>query len=504
MADAMLTGGPSRGSVLLFTIAVILIHAIDFLFVRRSGVVSYTTVITLAVVYTFLAFLTQGIFKDKSPEPFIWFGAMWLMPFVVSWLIRIVGATSGMGKAISVLVVFYPLFIFYLIRKNQLTGLVILYILLWMFGYLFTHVGDIQTYAGQQGIEMPYNPVLSYEYLLDWTWEKLKQLAGVPGKAYQAIEQEITRSIRAAKGDYYTGTVDAAAQKRLGVYLENFRTSEPFFYEDIPVTAYATMKAETLDRELTIQVTCEADDMIDANKILPMDAFSVMATDQFDIDCIWNKGVLKKGLHDLKLTAEFDFITRAYLKHYVMNRDRLREYRRQNIDPLAGVPDKSPTAIYTSGPLRIGMGLGQQPVALGQRGEAFPSLGITLENAWEGKVLQVTDVFIYLPEGLTISTTEGIGLVSTTCADVPDEEQPACDDSLVNVYKLTPEELALPIYREFTIKNMRIYLKIADPDRILGKAPIAVQNIKTSVQYRYLLERTTSASVREPAAEASP
>ncbi len=496
MADA--SGEPNPRTVFLFAILLIVVHVADFLFFRRSGVQTFAGLLTTLLFYTVLAFMAQGVLKDRTMEPFAWFFGMWAMPIAVGFLIKSVGATSALGRMVSILVIFFPLFIFYFMRRGQLSGLLIAYLLIWIFGYGFTHAEAVQQFAGERGFEIPYNPTFTYQYLLEWTWDQLKYLAGLPVKAITALKEEAERSIAMAKGDYYTGSVDAAAQKRLGVYLDNFRTTEPTFYEDMPVTAFVTMKAETLDQPLDITITCTADDNITASRILPKGLFNVISTDQYDIDCIWNKGVLAKGPHTLALRSEFKFSTRAYLKTYMMDRDRLREYRRQNVDPLADVPDKNPTPIYTSGPVRIGMGLGQQPIALGEANEVLPPWGITIENAWEGKILDITGVYLIIPKGIEIKADDTETLIVTSaCTSLPAEEQAGCDDSLVNVYEFTVGELSKDIYKNLTTKNFRAYLTLKNPRTVLGNAPIAVQNFKVSVQYRYMLERTVSASVRE-------
>ena len=315
------------------------------------------------------------------------------------------------------------------------------------------------------------------------------------------LGEEIERSIAMSRGDYYTGQVDAAAQKRLGVYLENFRAAEPYFYENTPVTAYVTMRAETLDKELPIKITCDANNNISADRILPQSEFSILTSDVYDIDCVWKK--LGKGSHTLNLRTTFGFTTRAYIKTYIMDRDRLREYRRQNIDPLANVPDKQPVAIHTAGPVRIGMAVGQtQPLALGQRDEPLQPWGITIDNAWEGKVLEISTVYLYIPEGLKIMpVTEGTevekAITKTECAKLPEEEKLGCDESLVDVYVFSSEELSKNIYKNLTTKTFRVYTSVSDPDKVLGRAPIAVHNFKVSVQYSYLLERSLPIQVRE-------
>jgi hypothetical protein len=378
----------------------------------------------------------------------------------------------------------------------------LLYTIFWFFLITFALFPNIQQYAEEKGYALPSS--LNPSLVLTYSWEKIttgaKNAYNYFFKAGEMVQSEIERSIAMASGDYYTGQVDAAAQKRLGVYLENFRTSEPEFYENTPVNAYATIKAETIDRELEIITKCDAKgeaDYINADMIRPQSTFTVLTSDQFDIDCIWNTGVLKKGSYSLRLMAEFPFSTRAYLKTYMIDRDRLKEYKKQGTDPLANIADKNPQTIYTSGPVNVGMALGQQPIALGSAGDTLPNLGVTISNVWEGKVMEITGAFFIIPEGLRISDIQGVGITEVKCSSLPEEEQQSCDDNLVNVYALTTIELALPYYKNLTTKTFRIPLQIINPEQILGKAPLAVQNFKVSVQYRYLLERTATATVKE-------
>jgi hypothetical protein len=374
------------------------------------------------------------------------------------------------------------------------------YTIIWFFLITFALFPNIQDFAQEKGYALPNS--LSPATVLSYSWEKIvtgtKTAVNYFTKAGQRVTQEVQSSIAMAKGDYYTGQVDQAAKKKLGVYLENFKASEPVFYENTPVIAYSTMKAEALDKELNVLIACDADGTIPGVP-RPKDAFEILTSDQFDIDCIWAKGLLKKGSHSLRLRAEFPFSTRAYLKSYMMDRDRLREYRRQNIDPLEKIPDKNPTVIYTSGPVRIGMSIGQQPIAVGIGGEALPSLGVTIENAWEGRVIEMTGVFFIIPKGLAITDIEGVEIVKSECNALPEEERTSCEDTLVNVYALTPSELMLQYYRNLTTKTFRIPLEITNPEQVLGKAPLGVQNFKVSVQYRYMIERTLATNVKEEA-----
>ncbi len=488
MAEAATgTEKPSGWGVLILAFLLIIWHVFDLLVMRRQALVSFTILAVTFGVYAFLALIAKGIMKEKDWKFTLWFLAMWLVPIILGLVAKIVKDLLVL-EAVTMAAVYFPLFIFYFLTRGAGSKTITIYFIIWAFGLVFWAVtyGDLVSYAREQKIELGFNPLLSYEAIISWTKRAIINMYTRGVETGKMLGTEINIAIRAAKGDYYTGQVDTAAKKRLGVYIENFRPTEPFFYENSPVTAFATLKAETLDKPLDIHITCDADGTTAANIIRPKDTFNIITAEQHEIDCIWNKGALKKGIHNLKLKAEFEFTTRAYIKAYIMDRDRLREYRRQNIDPLANVPDRTPVAIYTSGPVRIGMSLGQQPIALGRSGEALQSWGITVENIWDGQLEQLSMLYFFVPKGIKIAHVEGINIQQTSCAAIPEEEQQACDDGLVNVYSLNPG----------AARNFRIPLEVTNPEQVLGNAPIAVQNFKVSAQYRYLLERKSVTDVK--------
>ncbi len=485
------TEKPSGWGVFVLALLLVIWHVFDLLVMRRQALVSYTILAVTFGVYMFFALIAKGIMKEKNWKFMLWFVAMWLVPILLGLVAKYVRQVVVL-EAVTMAAVYFPLFLFYFLSKGAASKTIAIYFIIWAFGLVFWAVtyGDLMNYAKAQNIELGFNPMLTYEAIFSWTKKAIINTYTRSIETGKVIAGEVETAVRAAKGDYYTGQVDTAAKKRLGVYIENFRTTEPFFYENSPVSAYATLKAETLDKPLDISITCDADGTISANIIRPTGTFNIITAEQHEIDCIWNKGALKKGVHNLRLRAEFEFTTRAYLKAYIMDRDRLREYRRQNIDPLANVPDRTPVAIYTSGPVRIGMSLGQQPIALGAGGEALQSWGVTVENIWDGQLEELSMLHFFVPKGIRIARMEGVNIQQTSCAEIPEEEREACDDSLVNVYSLSPG----------SARNFRIPLEITNPEQVLGKAPVAVQNFKVSAQYRYLLERKAVTDVKEATA----
>ena len=124
------------------------------------------------------------------------------------------------------------------------------------------------------------------------------------------------------------------------------------------------------------------------------------------------------GPQRIILDTSFTFTTDSFLKVYFMEQDRIRAYKRQhseeNSNPLDqfAITDKNPVAIFTGGPLKVGMGVAQQPVSLvrpGDDSEQFgPTLGITLDKNWlEGEILEVSKIVITAPLGLKIKDVDG-------------------------------------------------------------------------------------------------
>jgi hypothetical protein len=199
------------------------------------------------------------------------------------------------------------------------------------------------------------------------------------------------------------------------------------------------------------------------------------------------------------MSASFDFSTKAYLKAYFMDSDRLKEFRQQNLDPLAGLGDRQPVAVYTSGPVRISMGFGTQPIGIAA-GEALPTWSVAVENLWEGNILGITSIFFMTPQGITLNELGGVPVREVGCGQLPTEDERAvCDDSLVNVYALPSEELAQQKYQNQTVILFRAHTSVTDVNAALGQAPVAVQNFKVSVSYTYQIQRTIPLVIAVPA-----
>ncbi|MEM4337015.1 MAG: hypothetical protein QXG86_03355, partial [Candidatus Woesearchaeota archaeon] len=214
----------------------------------------------------------------------------------------------------------------------------------------------------------------------------------------------------ATGGDYYSGQVEQNKKEPVGVYIENIKQADPKLYDDQPVIIWATLKAKTImDKEINIIAECKASEQ-PTNKLVQgkingetREQFKVIGAEDIDLQCEFAK--LSKGAHLINISAEFNFETFSYIKAHFMERQRIIDLKRQGIDPLTQykITERNPIAVYTNGPVAIGMDLPEMPIGLTQdQNVVMPTLGITIENRWEGRIKKINRLLVYVPEGLAL------------------------------------------------------------------------------------------------------
>ncbi|MBW2970018.1 hypothetical protein KY319_02745, partial [Candidatus Woesearchaeota archaeon] len=170
-----------------------------------------------------------------------------------------------------------------------------------------------------------------------------------------------------ALGDYEEG-VEAQSERPLGVFLENVGVTAKFVSILDTVDVFARLRAESFktDRPLKISVACYPEDKPDIfGDITPRAAFEVEEYESQEIDCLIDADELgAAATHNIFLEASFSFTTGSFLTTYFMPQERIRAYMRQHPEPNANpldqwqITNKNPIAVYTGGPLKIGLGVG--------------------------------------------------------------------------------------------------------------------------------------------------
>ncbi|MBI2658772.1 transglycosylase SLT domain-containing protein [Candidatus Woesearchaeota archaeon] len=231
-----------------------------------------------------------------------------------------------------------------------------------------------------------------------------------------------------ATAGLYRGNVEKNRYESLGVYFGNIRASDPRFYTDEPITVWGTLRSKTYKDAVIVNFNCSRwkdSKRIYADKIIPEIRFPIFTLEEVDTQCTFlpkpkNENPIPAGANIVTLSAEYNFGTDSYLKTYFMDRERFRASTREGVDPLTqfGIKDKTPGAVFTNGPVEIGLGAG--PLVTVSEGYAIkPTIDITLTNRkeiqdkdkkiitrWEGKIKNITELILLTPYGVTLGTPD--------------------------------------------------------------------------------------------------
>lgn len=327
-------------------------------------------------------------------------------------------------------------------------------------------------------------------------------------KDIDVLRQETVKGIKQqyyfATGDYEQG-VEANSEKPLGVHLNDIGVTSQTVSIDDTINVFATLKSQSfkIDKDLIIKLDCYETDKQDQpdkhGKITPKDTFNVVENEEQPVDCNIDAAHLGAGSHSITIEATFGFPTSAYQKGYFMEQTQIREYRRQHPEdgttPLDafGIADKNPIAVFTGGPLYVGMGIGQQPIPLPETENYGPTLTITLDRNWpEGELVKVKKITIAAPPGLKITQISGRS-VENYCQITNEEDTCMLDKPDILDKIFSPDEKPVRLK-----KNIRVETSIIDKAKLMANAPLSIRSFKVTVDYDYRIKKQVSVTVRAP------
>ncbi|MBI2545551.1 transglycosylase SLT domain-containing protein [Candidatus Woesearchaeota archaeon] len=488
-------------NVLLFV--TIVVHLIDVITGYQAFAVRFFLYFVLTI-YAWLVVFNRGAATldfgaAKLPLALsLW---MFLIPYAASfpWLNIITGT-----ETFIFLVTFipaWPLFLMLTGGTRTTKIALILYITAWLvigFPTIMTTLGN------DLGLAKAIIPVDTFKTIYQG-YDRFTKGLGVIGKNLWDLPVNIFRGvIRAASGeyyDYYTGSVDKNVQEPLGVYIEKVKAADPKYYENDVVVIYGLLKARTLDTTIPIKISYSCYEEDGENKKLftarPGTTFNVESFDTIDLEC--NAHNLPVGGHTIKLAAEFeDFPTYGYAKVYFMDRERLRSLEKEGIDPFkfGGITDKNPEAKYTNGPVMLGMGTAGEITGISNAQTVPPRVGITIDNRWKGEVIEIKELFIQVPEQVTIPAKDSCG-PRYEVTEVPNKEFSPETENDPN-YKLTYKLKRIsPGGKEEAKTPHTIFcnLRITDVKDFLGSTPVAIKYFRAKVNYRYKITDHASVTI---------
>ncbi len=482
--------GAKLGSINCFFILCLLFHMWDVLTDFRE----LSARIVVYILLLIIGWLT--IFKKEQGVMDI---ADLKMPIILSTLAFFIPYLGNVipffarSQTFHTMIIFLPVWVIYVGFAMQETKFIVFFrwvlIFFWLILFLPSIFIGISTDFHIRDIESTVNVQQTIvDATRDWGsnfkrfWKNVLDIPARIGKEFQHM-------IMYATGDYYTGKVDEYEKEPIGVYLEDLESTDPVFFQGENITVWGTLKAKTLDDKINIKVSCYAKEGSKEvmGNVMPTE-FNIYDEEIEDISCVFSD--LKPGKKDVVFNAEFNFETMAYLKLYFINRETLRGFKRDNIDvfDFYDIDHINPVAIYTNGPIRMGMGIKKElPIGVDTDEENIPfSLGITLQNDWGGIIKDVTELNVYLHDSMGLIRCdhefENMGHV--------DEEQAS-----YNVYSLVVPNRRTQNISDY--ETITCSVNVLDPESLLGGEGIITRYFRVSTKYIYELEKSTSVEVEE-------
>ncbi len=421
--------------------------------------------------------------------------AFCLISFIVPYAWQFIPKSGPFSMINSLMYLFALIFPLWLAISSHYEGLSSFLVFLIQMFLIFLIVWPLVQQTLQSTGLSEYVPKFDPRYGYKALQDSMDKTFGTINKIPGAITDAFNKRIEIATGDYYTGQVDQNSKKPIGVFIEKLEAADPEYYEGQKVVVLADIKAETLKDTIRMSPNCWSDknrrEEIDGMVIPPK--LSVDTYDQRSFDCKFKS--LKAGSRIITASATFSFETNAYLKTYFMDKDKIRSIRNIGNNPLDTykIDDKNPIAIYTNGPVSVGMEVRSAlPIGL-KPGEVDPlSLGISVGNNWDGKIESLSELKIGLPNGIEIDTSSCSHLFKFDGLE---------DD--YNVYSLdVASERALNPRIFSNIKShqsLRCYLDVKDEyiDDLLGKTPITIKYFRASAKYDYTIEKEIPLEIKE-------
>lgn len=229
-----------------------------------------------------------------------------------------------------------------------------------------------------------------------------------------------------------------ANNEELGVKLTDISSKNSIYGPGDPIEITSTAKINSLKDKTTIATACDLEDY--NGEIIPTDPITAYKN-QLQITtlkCLFADGF--KGTKELStkfatLKADYDFITKATLKIYLLKKDVLDLLLQQNKDPFENLQEPLLTAgnviasQFTEGPIDLGIRIREsQPLTT----ERSYHLEVRLANREEyfGNLKSVKSINLFIPKEISLS-----------------DDVRFCD------FKDTGQEDETGLYKEYTVRD---------------------------------------------------
>jgi len=421
-----------EGPMLIFLLMCIALHLYDVLPGLNGSIRAFPdSVLYLLILLTIFGILFFRIHLDQE-EAAIFIGIS-VAAYVVALPYHYITGTSGIMRGLIRGIALFPIWPaaigFWLRGVSKGAGtsenLARLYTVIWVFIIIGAFIAGSAT-TGDLG----KGPFEGVGFGLKQFFANIRQGAvDLPGA--------INRSIHMNLGTYYEGEVEDNQNEPTGLTLENIRAADSKFFTHIPIVLWFDVKGQSFKSYMDVISWCKTQDGI-LGVIDPPEPIQIYFYEQQTIECRFE--ALPKDFHTIQVGASFNFETWAYLKYTFMDRETLLSMYSQNKDVHGDLEiDRIPRAVYTNGPISIGMLSVDQPIGINAENiNILPTFGISLTSRdAKGSIERIDAVEVIIPKELAFKRCDHPYDYPATVKSADDYEGELSDDGLYRIYNFS-------------------------------------------------------------------
>lgn len=322
------------------------------------------------------------------------------------------GGGETFEKFLSFVVVYMPAWpLFMAVRIDQTSGsrlfhflfgvyklfiVILVLILLWS---LFTEFGA--TSFAQIDIGNPVDLMAGFWAVITDSWDAIGEFRVRTG-------QYIDRATDPMQ--YYTGRVEENEDIPLGVEIEDLRPIESMVSNESRIVIQGRVRARQfmgdplLGIEASVVPSCAVESSwVQRNAAVDPPVMNILWGTSGQFQCEFDP-IERRGSYKIIGSATFPFETWAYVPYTIVDRERASAIVRQGLDlhDELGI-DETPDAIFTGGPVLLGMGGTSQPILIDlEESQPVPAgtrIGITIDSQWRrGEIGHVEEIELKVPE----------------------------------------------------------------------------------------------------------
>lgn len=364
-------------------------------------------------------------------------------------------------------------------------GLVIGLFYIVMLGLLFT---------GYLSMVLPLNPSSPLAVAVQGQEELWADMLGSAKENVGSLQEAASRQYKMATGEYEVG-VQEQQNRRLGVFLVDTRVLPQIVQKGRHelFSLIGTVKTESFasESELKGRVSCyDAANTLTQGVVMTEAVFDITAgINSYPVQCEFKVSDFQAGARKVALEVLFDFTTDAVMRVGMVDSASFKGEERAEL------------AIYTPGPVSIGMSAGTAPVVIFKnKPAAGPVLDMTIDRnvGWQGEVASIEYVTIVVPPGLKVKRigTLDVSKYPNMCAMTALNEQECTigksELALLTDVQQGQQSMKMPL-------RLNALTEISDMNALLGKTGYSVTQFRASTKYTYRTKSELPITVQKEA-----